>query len=313
MLIMKKYLLLIALLIGSKSFAQTVQNGGFETWTNLLFFYEPQGYVTSNYASLLLGSGGLPRANVSRGTDKVSGTYSAKLESYAQNAGDSLGVPGIMITGELDLQNVNIKPGIPISGGRPSELRGFYKYAQGNMPDSGIVSVALTKYDPSIGTLNVIGGGIATLSNKSSFTPFTVDIAYATNDVPDTAIIVISTTSVFGFDTAALTSAPVGTVLYVDDLTFFGATGLQSVDKMIEASLYPNPSKDEINVDFYQANSSEVNIFLMSMDGRVVYEQKQYLAAGKQTIQLNVADLDAGVYQLVVSTVDGRISKTVVR
>jgi Secretion system C-terminal sorting domain len=313
MLIMKKYLLLIALLIGSKSFAQTVQNGGFETWTNLLFFYEPQGYVTSNYASLLLGSGGLPRANVSRGTDKVSGTYSAKLESYAQNAGDSLGVPGIMITGELDLQNVNIKPGIPISGGRPSELRGFYKYAQGNMPDSGIVSVALTKYDPSIGTLNVIGGGIATLSNKSSFTPFTVDIAYATNDVPDTAIIVISTTSVFGFDTAALTSAPVGTVLYVDDLTFFGATGLQSVDKMIEASLYPNPSKDEINVDFYQANSSEVNIFLMSMDGRVVYEQKQYLAAGKQTIQLNIADLDAGVYQLVVSTVDGRISKTVVR
>jgi hypothetical protein len=313
MLIMKKYLLLIALLIGSNSFAQTVQNGGFETWTNLLFFYEPQGYVTSNYASLLLGSGGLPRANVSRGTDKVSGTYSAKLESYAQNAGDSTGVPGIMITGELDLQNVNIKPGIPISGGRPSELRGFYKYAQGNMPDSGIVSVALTKYDPTIGTLNVIGGGIVTLSNKSSFTPFTVDIVYATNDVPDTAIIVISTTSVFGFDTAALTTAPVGTVLYVDDLTFFGSTGLQSVDKMIEASLYPNPSKDDINVDFYQANSSDVKIYIMSMDGRVVYTQDQYLTAGKQHVQLSVADLDAGVYQLVVETVDGRISKTVVR
>jgi hypothetical protein len=311
---MKKYLLLFSLFIASNSFAQTIQNGGLETWTNLLFFFEPQGYVTSNYASVLLGGGGLPRANVFRSTDKKSGTYAAKLESYAQNTGDLTGVPGIMITGELDLQNVNIKPGIPISGGRPTELRGFYKYAQGNAPDSGIVSVALTKYDPTIGTLNVIGGGIANLSNKSSFTPFTVEIAYSTNDVPDTAIIVISTTSVFGFDTAALTSAPVGSVLFVDELSFFGsATGLQPVDDLIEASLYPNPTKDELNVSFFQANSSEVKIYLMSMDGRVVYEQKQYLTAGKQAIQLNVADLDAGVYQLVVSTVDGRISKTVVR
>ncbi len=307
---MKKYLLIIALFIVSNSFAQTVPNGGFETWTNLLFFYEPQGYVTSNYASLLLGSGGLPRANVSRSTDKVSGTYSAKLESYAQNAGDSTGVPGIMITGSLDLQNVNIKPGIPISGGRPTELRGFYKYSQGLLPDSGLISVALTKYDPTIGTLNVIGGGIVNLSNASAYTPFTIPIFYATNDVPDTAIIVMSTTAVFGFDTAALTSAPVGSVLFVDELTFFGsATGLQSVDDLIEASLYPNPTKDVFNVSFFQANSSEVNILLMSMDGRIVREQKQYLSAGKQNIQLNIADLDAGVYQLVVSPVDEELAR----
>lgn len=311
---MKKYLLVIALFIGSNTFAQTVPNGGLETWTNLLFFFEPQGYVSSNYASVLLGGGGLPRANVFRSTDKKSGTYAAKLESYAQNPGDSLGVPGIMITGALDLANATIQPGIPISGGRPTELRGFYKYTQGLLPDSGLVSVALTKYDPLVGTLNVIGGGIANLSNKSTYTPFTIPIFYATNDVPDTAIIVMSTTAVFGFDTAALTSAPVGSVLFVDDLTFFGsATGLQSVDDLIEASLYPNPTKDVFNVSFFQANSSEVNILLMSMDGRIVKEQKQYLSAGKQNIQLNIADLDAGVYQLVVSTAEGRIRKTVVR
>ncbi len=311
---MKKYLLFIALFIGSNSFAQTVPNGGFESWTNLLFFFEPQGYVSSNYASVLLGGGGLPRANVFRSTDKKSGTYAARLEAYAQNTGDSLGVPGIMISGSLDLANATIQPGIPISGGRPTELRGFYKYAQGVLPDSGLISVALTKYDPSLGSLNVVGGGIANFSNASTYTPFTIPIFYATNDVPDTAIIVISTTAVFGFDTAALTSAPVGSVLFVDDLTFFGsATGVQSVDDLIEASLYPNPTKDEVNVSFFQANSSDVNIFLISMDGRILKEQTQYLSAGKQNIQLNLADIEAGVYQLVVETVDGRISKTVVR
>ena len=169
---MKKYLLLVLLFLGSKTFAQTVQNGGFETWTNLLFFYEPQGYVSSNYASVLLGTGGLPRANVSRSTSKHSGTYAAKLESYAQNTGDSLGVPGLLITGALDLANTTIKPGIPVSGGRPTELRGYYKYAEGILPDSGVLTILFSKYNPLLGGLNIIGIGGTVFSNTAAYTQF---------------------------------------------------------------------------------------------------------------------------------------------
>ncbi len=308
---MKKYLLLVLLFLGSKTFAQTVQNGGFETWTNLLFFYEPQGYVSSNYASVLLGTGGLPRANVSRSTSKHSGTYAAKLESYAQNTGDSLGVPGLLITGALDLANTTIKPGIPVSGGRPTELRGYYKYAEGILPDSGVLTILFSKYNPLLGGLNIIGIGGTVFSNTATYTQFSAPITYLTAETPDTVIIIMGTTTSIGLDSASLASAPVGSILYVDDLTFFGnaPNSVGSVDKLIEASLYPNPSTDLVNVDYTQTTTSEVTIQLLSIDGRVVYSDRIYKNAGKQTISVNVADVNAGMYQLVITTADGSIRK----
>ncbi len=310
---MKKYLLLILLFVGSKTFAQTIPNGGFESWTNFIFFYEPQGYVTTNYASVLLGSGGLPRANVSRSTTKQSGTYSAKLESYAQNAGDTSGVPGLMITGTLDLTNVNITPGIPISGGRPTELNGYYKYAEGNRADSGIITVLLSKYNPLAGGLNIVGVGGGVFSNAANFTSFTTPIQYLTEETPDTVIIIMGTTTSIGLDSASLTSAPVGSVLYVDNLTFSGnaPNSVGSVDKLIEAALYPNPSVDKITVDYTQASSSEVEIKLVSLDGREVYVDHKYFNAGKQKISIDLTNINAGMYQLVVNTTEGSVRKAV--
>ncbi len=310
---MKKYILLILLFIGNRTFAQTVQNGGFETWTNLLVFMEPAGYVTSNYASVLLGTGGLPRANVSRSTTKHSGTYAAKLESYAQNVGDTSGVPGLMITGALDLTNVTIKPGIPISGGRPTELNGYYKYAEGNRPDSGIITVVLTKFNPLAAGLNVVGVGAGIFSNVDSFAKFTVPIMYTTEDTPDSVIIIMGTTTLIGLDSTALTSAPVGSFLYVDDLTFSGnaPNSVGSVDKLIEAALYPNPSSDIINIDYTQITSSDVTIQLLSIDGRVIYTENKFNKSGKQKISIDVSNIDAGMYQMVITTVDGRVSKGV--
>jgi hypothetical protein len=308
---MKKYLLLILLFLGSKTFAQTVQNGGFETWSNLIFFYEPQGYVSSNYASVLLGTGGLPRANVTRSSSKHTGTYAAKLESYAQNTGDTLGVPGLLITGALDIANVTIKPGIPVSGGRPTELRGFYKYAEGNMPDSGIITVLVSKYNPLAGGLNIIGIGGAVFNNAATYTEFSAPITYLTEETPDTVIIIMGTTTSIGLDSASLASAPVGSILYVDDLTFFGnaPNSVGSIDKLIEASLYPNPSADLVNVDYTQTTASDVTIQLLSIDGRVVYSDRVYKNTGKQSISINVADVKAGMYQLVITTADGSIRK----
>ena len=301
------------LFLGSKTFAQVIPNGGFETWTNLILFSEPQGYVTTNYASILLGTGGLPRANVSKSTTKHSGTYAAKLESYAQNTGDTSGVPGLMITGTLDIANANIQPGIPISGGRPTELNGFYKYAQGNRADSGLITVLLTKYDPLAGGLNIVGIGGGVFSNASSYTAFTAPIQYLTQDTPDTVIIIMGTTTTIGLDSTALTSAPVGSVLYVDDLTFSGnaPNSVGSLDKLIEAALYPNPSADKITVDYTQATSSEVEIKLVSLDGREVYVDHKYFNAGKQKLEIDLANINAGMYQLVVNTTDGAVRKAV--
>ncbi len=312
---MKKIFTIILLFAALSSKAQVLQNGGFESWTNLLFFYEPQGYVTTNYASVLLGGGGLPRPNVSRNTTiKNSGTYSARLESYAANVGDTSGIPGAMVTGTLDLANATILPGFAYSN-RPSEFRGFYNYTQGNRPDSGLITVLFTKYDSIAGPFNVVGATFVTLSQTpaTGMQSFNVPIFYTQEVAPDTAIIVISTSSAFTgeFDTSALANAPVGSLLYIDDLSFFGSVGIEKIDDLLEAQVYPNPTTNNINVNFYIADNSFSNIDLFSIDGKLVYSEKRDLLKGNQNINLEFNDLTNGIYQLSIQTALGTIRKKI--
>ncbi len=314
---MKKILILLLLFVTFNSKAQVLPNGGFENWTNLLFFYEPQGYVTSNYASLLLGSSGLPRANVFRSTSKKnSGTYSAKLESYAVNTGDTSGVPGIMLTGSIDLNNATISPGFAYNN-KPTELRGFYNYALGNRLDSAIVTVVFTKYDPfSAGQLNIVGIGLTYLSENvsSGMQAFSTPIIYIQEETPDTAIILIGTSSTFSgeLDSTALANAPVGSILYIDDLSFFGsAVGIEKVDDLLAAQVYPNPATENIKVKFYIADNSSASIELFSIDGKLVYSENRELSKGNQVLNIDFDNYVNGTYQLRIQTELGTIRKKI--
>jgi hypothetical protein len=314
-LIMKKIFTLLLLISAFTAKSQVIQNGGFESWTNLLFFYEPQGYVTTNYASVLLGGGGIPRANVSRNsTIKNSGTYSAKLESYAINVGDTSGVPGAMVTGVLDLANTTIVPGFAYSN-RPLEMTGYYNYTQGNRPDSALVSVVLTKYDPILGPLNVIGAGFSFLTETSAsgMQAFNIPILYSQGMKPDTAIIIISTSSSFsgGFDTSALSSAPVGSTLYIDDLTFSGTVGIEKIDDLLAAQAYPNPAQNNLNIKFYIAQNSSAKIEVFSIDGKLMYSENRDLSAGDQNLDLSLVNLMNGSYVLNIETEVGTIRKKI--
>lgn len=312
---MKKIFTIILIFTALTSKSQVLQNGGFESWTNLLFFYEPQGYVTTNYASVLLGGGGLPRANVSRNTSiKNTGTYSAKLESYAVNVGDTSGVPGAMITGSLDLANATILPGFPYTN-RPAEFRGYYNYTAGNRPDSGLITVLFTKYDSIAGPFNVVGATFVTLSQTPSIgmQSFNVPIFYTQEIAPDTAIIIVSTSSAFTgeFDTSSLASAPVGSTLYIDDLSFFGSVGIEKVDELLAAQAYPNPTKDNLTVNFYIGNNSEALIELFSLDGKLVHSENRELLKGNQSLNLDLGDFIEGMYQLRIQTELGTIRKKI--
>ena len=306
-------LLLVTLIFNSKiASAQNLINAGFENWTNVIIFNEPTGYVSSNYFSIILGTGGLPRANVSKSTGvKHGGTYAAKLESYAQNTGDSLGVPGLIITGSLDIASAAITPGFPYVG-RPAELRGFYKYAQGLSTDSGTALVSLTKRNILTGQQEAIAVGFGVFSNKTTFGEFTVPLFYASNEMPDTAIIVFSTTSSLSTDSAALTSAPVGSILYLDDLSFYGsvAAGLESIDALLQVSAYPNPSSDLVNITFVQKAAGAGQLMIRDLTGKLIYQQEIQLAAGKNEIPVATKDWNSGLYLYQINTPEGIVNRS---
>jgi hypothetical protein len=306
-------LLVLTLIFNSKiTSAQTLVNAGFENWTNVILFNEPTGYVSSNYFSIILGTGGLPRANVSKSAGiKHGGNFAAKLESYAQNTGDSLGVPGLLITGSLNIASAAITPGFPYAG-RPAELRGFYKYAQGLSTDSGTALVSLMKRNILTGQQEAVAVGFGVFSNKTTFGEFSVPLFYASNEMPDTAIIVFSTTSSLSTDSAALTSAPVGSILYLDDLSFFGsvAAGLESIDALLQVSAYPNPSSDLVNITFVQKAAGAGQLTIRDLRGKLIYQQAINLSAGKNEIPVATKDWDSGLYLYQINTPEGMVNRS---
>ena len=306
-------LLVLTLIFNSKiTSAQTLVNAGFENWTNVILFNEPTGYVSSNYFSIILGTGGLPRANVSKSAGiKHGGNFAAKLESYAQNTGDSLGVPGLLITGSLNIASAAITPGFPYVG-RPAELRGFYKYAQGLSADSGTALVSLMKRNILTGQQEAVAVGFGVFSNKTTFGEFSVPLFYASNEMPDTAIIVFSTTSSLSTDSAALTSAPVGSILYLDDLSFFGsvAAGLESIDALLQVSAYPNPSSDLVNITFVQKAAGAGQLTIRDLTGKLIYQQAINLSAGKNEIPVATKDWDSGLYLYQINTPEGKVNRS---
>ena len=306
-------LLVLTLIFNSKiTSAQTLVNAGFENWTNVILFNEPTGYVSSNYFSIILGTGGLPRANVSKSAGiKHGGNFAAKLESYAQNTGDSLGVPGLLITGSLNIASAAITPGFPYVG-RPAELRGFYKYAQGLSSDSGTALVSLMKRNILTGQQEAVAVGFGVFSNKTTFGEFSVPLFYASNEMPDTAIIVFSTTSSLSTDSAALTSAPVGSILYLDDLSFFGsvAAGLESIDALLQVSAYPNPSSDLVNITFVQKAAGAGQLTIRDLRGKLIYQQAINLSAGKNEIPVATKDWDSGLYLYQINTPEGMLNRS---
>lgn len=74
-------------------------------------------------------------------------------------------------------------------------------------------------------------------------------------------------------------------------------------------NITPNPAKTQATVGFTLAQSSAVTVSLMDAVGRTVSTQNASFGAGAQTVNINVADLAAGVYNVVVRTENGTISQ----
>ncbi len=308
---MKKTLLAFLLSITTLFvWSQAPVNPGFESWTNIIFFDEPQGYVSSNYYSIISGAGGLPRANVFKSTDKHSGTYAIKLESYANPNDPTKGIPGLAVTAELDIPNVSIKAGFPVSSNFTS-FKGYYKYAQGTEPDTAAIAVVLYKRDTN-NQLMIVGAGYAFLSNQSSYTEFTGNINFFSQETADTAVIAISTSTRFdiqlfidSLDFNAI-DVPIGSVLFVDDLSFEG--GINGIEKSIKLSnllSYPNPAQSVLNIRTSHAVQGNAELVILNMLGQEVQRYSFVNTSLQNEIQIPVSKLQNGSYSFLLLSQSG--------
>ena len=83
-----------------------------------------------------------------------------------------------------------------------------------------------------------------------------------------------------------------------NDKTFPTAIYVGNKSNLI--SVYPNPAKDNLNVDFSGLPKTETTIELTNMLGQLVYKTQ----ALNQVVNINTSQLESGVYMLTVKQND---------
>lgn len=67
-----------------------------------------------------------------------------------------------------------------------------------------------------------------------------------------------------------------------------------------DVSVYPNPSKGNVNIDLSSQTNLDAMISLYSMDGRLIKQFNKTIFEGDNQIQLNLDMLERGMYQLLI-------------
>ncbi len=67
-------------------------------------------------------------------------------------------------------------------------------------------------------------------------------------------------------------------------------------------SIYPNPAKDVLNVEFNNPSATDVQLQITDISGRVVYQSYLDQQEGTQTESIDISELNHGYYILVIAS-----------
>lgn len=290
---MKKNLLLsvsaaAALFISANASAQMIPNNGFENWTTMGTYDEPDGWGTINSLSAF----GYP-VTVNKTTDMNSGSFAISLEtmSYTDIFSGMLDtLPGIAWTGDFD-SNFNALEGFAYTQ-TPTDLTGSFKYAPSGI-DTGIIFTYLTKWNTMTNMRDTIAGGVMMVDGTTStWTQFTIPLTYQSAVAPDTAVVWMVSSS-------GMLPMP-GSELKVDDLAFVLPTGI--AEPLTGTSkVFPNPASS--NVSFSVANPEAATIELYDLEGRRI----DMVQVTSNVINVSLEKYNAGLYMYALKAATGAV------
>lgn len=286
---MKKLLPTLLIFIFSASYINAqIPNAGFENWTNLGFYEDPQDWFSFNFLGGLNG----PYA-ITKSSDAHSGNSSVKMEVVTTANGDT--VPALLLSGDF-LTGVTK---FPITD-KYIDFTGWVKYSPAANNDTFVAAVLLYKWDAVNMVSDLIGvGGVFIANSLNNWTSFSAPISYISGDIPDSASIVLGISS-------GETSGTPGSTVHVDDLGFSTNVGIQDrPSKVLTLNLFPNPANTMIQVEIENLNESGVYIEFMDMLGRT--DISQPIEKGNEIIYLN--GLKAGNYIALLRNSQGKILK----
>lgn len=270
-----------------------IPNAGFEIWeeSGTLFsvYEEPVGWGTSNPETVAF------QFQTASKTDEPqfvhAGNYALKLRTHQVDI-LNLSVPGGVATADLEInlvnQTVEASGGVPFTL-RPSALQGWYQYLPAGA-DSARIGALLSRWNPVDQIRDTIAIALfETTEMTEGYTFFSSDFEYQSDLNPDTMIV--------GILCGKVVEPPVGTEMYVDDLSLeYDVVGTNH-HSLSQISAYPNPARNTL---YYNAPSAEI-LELWNVQG--VRSQTYFVS--DQSGFLNLENLQPGIYILLYRNSSG--------
>ena len=100
---------------------------------------------------------------------------------------------------------------------------------------------------------------------------------------------------------------------YCDSVSVPGFTSTNEIEQLTDISLFPNPVRDLLNIEFSMEESMDIEITVMSSTGQIVRQEVNNYYSGKQQIRISTSDLPSGLYLLRLKTDDNTITKRFIK
>ncbi len=241
--------------------AQTIPNGDFENWDTSGKYWPRDWFVPVDpFGGTVISS-----------TDHVSGDFSVRINGTYKPHQLDAGISLFKNNSKLTYTNIVSK-----------YLIGYMKYQY-----EGLIRFQV-HYIRNSDNKEVIGFDSSYVYENNSWIPFHVSILIPQNYIPDS----------FGIDIIVN-----GGIVLIDNLSFSNTpigneVGISSKElSSINSSLYPNPTNGNAEIDFSLTSSSNINIKIYDLTGRLVktvLNEKRF--SGVQKVQLNLEELQNGIY-----------------
>jgi len=94
-------------------------------------------------------------------------------------------------------------------------------------------------------------------------------------------------------------------------IDFINCTGIDELNS-VNVSIYPNPSNGIYNLTFNSIKNVDVQLFVVSNAGGIVYQNNNLSLKGKTNLRIDISNNASGVYQLIIKSKTGLINKKLI-
>lgn len=276
-------LVLLAIIVNAQ-----IPNGGFENWTAVGSYEVPDEWGNMNAATAA--------SNVFTTVKGIPGSPGDSFIMLTTKDINGVNTPGIIVSGQLNTTTLKAESGFPFNQ-QVKNLTGRYQF-MGYSNDSATIAAWLTRWDSEIQRRDTVASLMTRKSGMMhAWANFTLPFVYYSDEVPDTAIIYISSSGQTPQDYS---------FIWIDNLNFEGlVTSVKDVAFNNNLTVFPSPTKEHLSISFNDKTDYNAELMIIDMTGNIVQRSAVIVRAGQNLFNLSISDQASGVYLIQMTTPSG--------